>query len=41
MNAIKCLQEIAKLTGAYEAEKHEVKVKEITIDFNLLNNNES
>lgn len=41
MNAIKCLQEIAKLTGAYTPEQKEVTVKEITIDFNLLNNNES
>lgn len=38
MNAIKCLQEIAKLTGAYSPEQKEVTVKEMTIDFNLLNN---
>lgn len=38
MNAIKCLQEIAKLTGAYTPEQKEVTVKEMTIDFNLLNN---
>lgn len=41
MNAIKSLQEIAKLTGAYSPEKVDVKLKEITIDFNLLNNDES
>jgi hypothetical protein len=41
MNAIKCLQEIAKMSGAYTPEQKEVTVKEITIDFNLLNNNES
>lgn len=39
MNAIKCIQEIAKLTGAYEAQKVEAKVENIVIDFNL--NNES
>lgn len=38
MNAIKCIQEIAKLTGAYTPEQKEVTVKEMTIDFNLLNN---
>lgn len=38
MNAIKCIQEIAKLTGAYEAEKKDITIKDLTIDFNLLNN---
>lgn len=37
MNAIKCIQEIAKLTGAYEAQKVEAKVENIVIDFNLTN----
>ena len=35
MNAIKCIQEIAKLTGAYEPTKVEAKVENIVIDFNL------
>lgn len=38
MNAIKCIQEIAKLTGAYEAQKQDITIKDLTIDFNLLNN---
>lgn len=38
MNAIKCIQEIAKLSGAYEAEKKDITIKDLTIDFNLLNN---
>lgn len=37
MNAIKCVQEIAKLTGAYEPQKLEAKVENIVIDFNLSN----
>ena len=35
MNAIKCLQEIAKLTGAYEPPKVEAKVENYVIDFKL------
>lgn len=35
MNAIKCIQEIAKLTGAYSPTQQEVKVQNITIDFQL------
>lgn len=35
MNAIKCIQEIAKLTGAYSPQKLEAKVENIVIDFNL------
>lgn len=38
MNAIKAIQEIAKLTGAYEAQKQDITIKDLTIDFNLLNN---
>lgn len=34
-NAIKAIQEIAKLTGAYEPTKVEAKVENIIIDFNL------
>ena len=37
MNAIKCIQEIAKLTGAYSPQKVEAKVENIVIDFNLSN----
>lgn len=35
MNAIKAVQEIAKLTGCYEPTKVEAKVENIVIDFNL------
>ena len=35
MNAIKAIQEIAKLTGAYSPQKVEAKVENIVIDFNL------
>lgn len=37
MNAIKAIQEIAKLTGAYSPQKVEAKVENIVIDFNLSN----
>ena len=39
-NAIKAVQEVAKLTGAYEPTKVEAKVETITIDFNLTNESE-
>lgn len=38
MNALKAVDYVAKLTGAYTPEQKEVTVKEMTIDFNLLNN---
>lgn len=37
-NAIRAIQEVCKISGVYEPEKKEVTVKEMTIDFNLLNN---
>lgn len=37
-NAIKAVQEVAKITGAYQPEQREITVKELTIDFNLLDN---
>ena len=41
MNAIKCLQEIAKLTGAYEPTKVEAKVENYVIDFKLTNEDDT
>lgn len=38
MSALKAIDMVSKFVGCYEPEKKEITVKEMTIDFNLLNN---
>lgn len=41
MNAIKCIQEIAKLTGAYTPQQVEAKIENYVIDFKLTNEDDT